>query len=366
MTRRLNFNSPKIIAMVARIILIILITLITLITLDMILGLLHDLIVDVETNTAKYDRKAMLDKYTTLVPDTATAANGTNHSKDDNDAHKSKIPKIRQFNLSRDDLSPVPDSTSDMLSENWNKYLSTLEDSKRFTDAFYHVKHIVVNRLGAGVGSSGNARWYVLVEGPTLSHDDDYILDFKHEPVPEWYAYADHTDREANDRAFKTQGERASKGYRAMSGKYSDALLGWLDAPEPYGSFLVKQRPPCKADLKYGGLTKVSDWIDLTRQWGILLAYNHARGDNDYNEHVIDYSFEKEFVKMLQPSSAHGGHHHKHSHEHSHDKEKSSESNVKDFGKYIIDFSQKYYDRVVSDFKCFNNWDVVNPPPSST
>lgn len=45
----------------------------------------------------------------------------------------------------------------------------------------------VAKRVGAGLGSLGVPRYYVLVEGPTDSQNDDIVLDVKYEPVPEWW-----------------------------------------------------------------------------------------------------------------------------------------------------------------------------------
>ena len=96
-------------------------------------GLLYDLLIEVETNTDKYSRPALLNKYTQFV----TQPSGR---------------RERMFNTSRDDLSEVDPDVTETIFKTWDRYLETLEDSKQYTQEFYNIKHIVVNRLGAGVG----------------------------------------------------------------------------------------------------------------------------------------------------------------------------------------------------------------------
>jgi uncharacterized protein (DUF2252 family) len=282
-------------------------------------GPLYDLLMGVETNNVKYSRAGMLNKFTVMI------------DSGDKDASGEPI-LVRQLDLTRDDLQPVTSKKTDALIASWPTFVNSIDADKKFRDDFYGIKHVVAKRVGAGVGSLGNDRYYVLVEGNTLAQDDDVILDVKHEPEPEWYWHLTDHQRDNIMKFFTSQGQRVASGFAAMNGRRADALLGWLEMNDKSGSYFVRQRSPWKAGLNNDLLVNRKQWLQMAEQWGLLLATNHARSDNDYNADFIDYSFEEEFSKLVD----------------------------KDFNKLVVDFAFKYNSIVDHDYKCFAKSDL-NP-----
>jgi uncharacterized protein (DUF2252 family) len=294
---------------------------------------LQALLMEVEVNSEKYSREVMLDKYTVMVPDKDL----TESLQRDGDVQKKDTVYTRQLNTQRDDLEEVHPDKAKALARAWPKYVDTLLENKRFRSDYYSIKHIVAKRLGAGVGSLGNDRFYVLIEGTTLSQDDDQILDVKHEPIPEWYWHLGKGERGKILHHWSSQGERVTSGFRAMNGPLADSLLGFLEMDDGSGSYMVRARSPFKAGVDIDAMTDAKDWHSMARQWSQLLAANHARGDNDFDPKIVPHSFEKEFVKM-------------------HGKGKNDE-----WRDIIKEFAVFYDKRVSEDFQCFSQSTLVEP-----
>lgn len=137
-------------------------------------------------------------------------------------------------------------------------------------------------RLGAGVSSYPMLRYYVLIEGPTASSQDDVLLEFKEigDPnmVPGLRLYP--------EQPFYNNAERVVDAQRALQeSEDNDPLLGWACVgPLP---FRVRHRTKYQKALSVARMTeKVAageftedDLRLIARLAGRLLARSHALAD---------------------------------------------------------------------------------------
>jgi uncharacterized protein (DUF2252 family) len=138
----------------------------------------------------------------------------------------------------------------------------------------------VRRRLGAGTGSLGRYRWYVLVEGPSTSTADDLILEVKQEvdPAPKPLAPA---------ATPLTGGRRPALAMRWMVAQ-SDPLAGWANV----GTIpvLVREKSPFAEDSAIADLDSSAVWDDTVRDVARLLAAAHSRADQDIAGSGVGYS----------------------------------------------------------------------------
>ncbi|MBE1501554.1 uncharacterized protein (DUF2252 family) [Amycolatopsis lexingtonensis] len=138
----------------------------------------------------------------------------------------------------------------------------------------------VRRRTGAGTGSLGRFRWYVLVEGDTTSASDDRILELKQEVDP-------GPKQLAPNATTLTGGQRPALALRWLANQ-SDPLAGWASVGST--PVLVKEKSPFAEDLEIGDLTSSALWDDTVRDVGRLLAAAHSRADQDIPGTGLAYS----------------------------------------------------------------------------
>ncbi|MGW5747464.1 DUF2252 domain-containing protein [Amycolatopsis sp. NPDC003861] len=138
----------------------------------------------------------------------------------------------------------------------------------------------VRRRTGAGTGSLGRFRWYVLVEGDTTANSDDRILELKQEvdPAPKELA---------PNATTLTGGQRPALALRWLADQ-SDPLAGWASVGST--PVLVKEKSPFAEDLEIGDLTTSAIWDDTVRDVARLLAAAHSRADQDIAGTGVTYS----------------------------------------------------------------------------
>lgn len=138
----------------------------------------------------------------------------------------------------------------------------------------------VRRRLGAGTGSLGRYRWYVLIDGDSTATTDDRILELKQQvdPAPKPLAPAATT---------LTGGQRPALALRWLVDE-SDPLAGWASVGGV--PVLVKEKTPFSEDLAIADLTTSAVWDDTVRDLGRLLAAAHSRADQDIVGTGLSYS----------------------------------------------------------------------------
>ena len=258
-------------------------------------GKLDDFLEDVEDDNS---RKKMLNKWTNV------GSNG------------------RYFDLSYEKLESVSSSDRSLIIAAINSYKDTIQSNLN-GDASYFTVLDAAKRVLAGTGSLGTPRYYVLIEGKTSSDDDDRILDVKQQGFPSIYPYL--TQSEIDRIAHYAPGDRVIQSQKAMLTDVDDHL----GCAEIFGSsYSVRERSPFKESFDTTILNSVTRFTKLAEQWGTILATAHARADDDFDEFIIDNSFE-EIMHQLT--------------DHKHD----------DFRDEVLSFANNYADQVEIDYSLF-------------
>ena len=213
-----------------------------------------------------------------------------------------------QFDLSLEDLEPVSDADRASILVAMPTYVGTIEGDRECVLDFFEVEDVAV-RVGAGTGSLGSARYYVLVRADEDVDSDDVILDIKLQGRPSGYSYATQLQLEEYNRIFPNEGIRHAMCCRAL-GFHPDGLLGWMKF-QPQGSdvevvFSVRERSPFKKSFPTEELSSKTRFVEMAEQWGRALATEHARAAE-----ITSYSLAKavsartdgkrrQFIKMVQ------------------------------------------------------------------
>jgi uncharacterized protein (DUF2252 family) len=203
-------------------------------------------------------RKAMLDKWTKV----------------DN-----KVPFLKN----KKNLEPAKEDEKQALTAAIAVYKDKLSSGLKGNAGYFTVVD-AARRINAGTGSLGTPRFYVLIQGPSPSLEDDRILDVKQQGMPSVQANlsgAEKGNRIPPQYATKDgQGCRVAAAQRALLTRVDDHL-GCL--PSMLGSsWSVRERSPFKDDLEdtLASLPPTKEnWQSLARQWGKVLATDHARGN---------------------------------------------------------------------------------------
>ncbi|WP_242546869.1 DUF2252 domain-containing protein [Amycolatopsis sp. MtRt-6] len=174
-------------------------------------------------------------------------------------------------------LQAVPEATRTQLAAAVAAYRTTAGKPLKASEA---VVKDVRRRIGAGTGSLGRFRWYVLVEGTTTSTSDDRILELKQEVDPAPKPLAPNA-------TTLIGGQRPALALRWLANQ-SDPLAGWANVGST--AVLVKEKSPFAEDLKIGDLTTSASWDDTVRDIGRLLAAAHSRADQDIAGTGLTYS----------------------------------------------------------------------------
>jgi uncharacterized protein (DUF2252 family) len=197
----------------------------------------------------------------------------------------------RTFDLRLDDLEPVSAAEAYRVLQGFLGYVARATAP---TPGFYRVKSLA-RRVAAGTGSLGSQRYYLLVEGPSGSQNDDLILDLKAQPRPAGWRHTDLQTRAGFALRFPSRGARVAFAERALLGpQRADPHLGWLRVGS--SSYSVRQRSPFKGSFRL----KKSHLRSAAEQWGLLLGYAHARADEDADPTLVPHSLEDEVLSRTR------------------------------------------------------------------
>lgn len=156
-------------------------------------------------------------------------------------------------------LQPVPAGELKTLQQAIQSYAA----SRREGQAFFAVKDMAV-RI-AGKGSLGRYRYVVLMEGPTVSPQDDLILEFK-EATPPSASYA-------GQRSTVEDGQRIVNAYRQILPQADPYLgssrLGTLSA-------YVRELLPDES-VNLAKVNSVSEYRDFLDSVALIIARVHSR-----------------------------------------------------------------------------------------
>lgn len=195
----------------------------------------------------------------------------------------------RAFRI-RDDFVPLDTKKIEPALQN---YLASLPEASRKEREFYRIKDAVeVKRCG--LGSLGYLKYRLLIEGPSLSQGDDYILEFREAKVSALALPADY------------QALRIYQGQKIIQGNTSPSLgyTRWEGK-----DFLVDEVYPGYSTVKAEDLKDLKDFLDLAEVGGQVLAQAHSRTNSELSKAasnilgeiektILDYSYISELKTL--------------------------------------------------------------------
>ncbi|MFC0525373.1 DUF2252 domain-containing protein [Pontibacillus salicampi] len=232
----------------------------------------------------------------------------------------------RVFDRENVKLEPASNNEFKEIKKAWRQYMNSVDQDDFQGEHHYEIKDIV-KKKGAGIGSTGLKRFYILIEGThDNAHHDDIILEAKEArtPVPAYFFpydqefWADHHH----------QGERVIVTQKAMH-HMADPYLGYFTMQGR--DFYVRERSPYEKDLKEKHLTEYDDVEKTLKTMGKIAAKIHARADEDLDQEILSYHSEEEILKAIGE-----------------DKD--------GFINELLLWSKFYQERVESDFQLFQEW----------
>lgn len=185
---------------------------------------------------------------------------------------------LRHFIAAHEDLAPVTSGTRGALLAAMDNYVASIPPALRQGPAFYNVLD-VRQRLGAGMGSLGKMRWYLLLQG----NADQVLLEVKQAissavrgaggPVMPPETYGGH------------EGCRLARTQRAHQ-VHPDPMSGWtmVEGMHCY----VHEKHGSERDFDPQDLTTAAKLETAARYLGMALASAHALGDQNV-DHEIDH-----------------------------------------------------------------------------
>lgn len=208
----------------------------------------------------------------------------------------SKASGRRVFDFYHPDILPVEAPVAAAIASSLPRYVEKLSDPLRSRRGYFTVKS-VAQRLRGGMGSLGMARYFVLIEGPTASEDDDRVLDLKAQATPSPWPYIDLDVR--NRILAATNGDQALRtvlAARALASQPDDHLGSLL----LFGTrFSVRERTPARGALDVNELSTPTRVLKLAEVWGAVLAIAHARADRDTSAALVPIHFEHELLQRI-------------------------------------------------------------------
>lgn len=273
----------------------------SILTTDTAFGLLDEFLSATETRNS---RKKLLDKYTAI-----------HHG-------------VRTFSFAHPDLQSVPKAIEQAFVDAIPAYSASLSGASSYPSGYFKPKSIA-QRLHAGIGSLGMPRYYLLIEGPTASNDDDRILDVKAEETPSAYAVLAPALRaltesvSGGDAARRVALAARALGYRVDMHLGTLSILGQR--------FLVRERSPYKETFDTSELMTKTQMTKMATQWCATLATAHARADRDFDAATIPVNFEQEVLNLVS-------------------------SRKSQFRARVRQVAISYATQVEADFQSFLNW----------
>lgn len=232
----------------------------------------------------------------------------------------------RYFLTDNPDLAPVSSSTRYAIKTAIEHYHYNISSKLAGNSSYFRVLDIA-QRLNQGTGSLGTTRYYVLIEGPSSSDNDDILLDVKQQGLPSIYHTLSSADQSAvlNHFASNQQGCRVINAQKAMLTDVDDHL-GCVTLSG--NSYSVRERSPWKESFDLTELSSTTRLHKLAQQWGTLLATDHSRADQDHSNTQVSVNFDAALANVI-------------------------DGNHNDFNKHVADFGMAYAEQVNRDYQRF-------------
>ncbi|WP_112180189.1 DUF2252 domain-containing protein [Paraliobacillus zengyii] len=227
----------------------------------------------------------------------------------------------RKFDRKKTKFDDVTNNEYKEINKVWDDYLDSIKRDVFKGKEHYQIKDIV-KKSGAGIGSIGLKRFYILIAG----QEEDIILEAKEArtPVPAYFCAYNETFWEENNH----QGKRVINTQQSMHHK-ADPYLGYFTMQNRH--FYVRERSAYEKDLDTTELHEFKKMKQTLKTMGKISAKIHARADADIEHGILDYHGEDEILKAIGDDKA-------------------------GFKKEMIVWSKFYKERVQTDYDLFNEW----------
>ena len=214
----------------------------------------------------KYSRERMLNKWTEVSED-----------------------NVRKFRNIEGKLLSADAETKDKLRHAFEEYLKTTPKELSAVSDTHNKILDISERRGAGTGSVGLKRYYILIAGNTDHAYDDLILDVKQQGQPTAFSYLSDEEIREYEYNFENHAHRHSEAYKALA-EFPDQNLGWLSLDGEF--FSVRERSPFKNDFPTEKIEKPKTYYQMASQWAIIMATKHLRAARRLNHSLDQYVFE--------------------------------------------------------------------------
>ncbi|WP_196886238.1 DUF2252 family protein [Aureivirga sp. CE67] len=197
----------------------------------------------------------------------------------------------RKFNTELEKLSEISTDMKLKIQESFVDYcklFSLKNEQFKILD--------IAERQGAGTGSLGTKRFYVLIEGDEETNNLPIILDVKKQQTPPACAKMNQEEIEEYNNTFQHEGERHLLAFKAIA-EHPDLYLGWLDFEGEIYS--VRERSPFKEAFPTEKLKDEDDFYMISKQWGKILATEHQRAAYALHENYDSFIFSKYLVSKI-------------------------------------------------------------------
>ncbi|UOQ93499.1 DUF2252 domain-containing protein [Halobacillus shinanisalinarum] len=227
-----------------------------------------------------------------------------------------------QWLMGDDHLLSLSTSERKEFTSIWEDYIDSIPASVKKRRNYYSVKD-VMKKEGAGIGSTGLERYYILIEG---EHGQNIILEAKEARAPIPAYFFPYDEKFWYD--HKHQGRRVVHTQQSMH-HLADPYLGYFTLQGH--DFYVRERSPLTGELEAQDLQDPKSMLETIKTMARITAKIHARADADIENGLMDYHSEEAILDAIQ-------------------------RNQKEFIQQINVWSKHYQQVVEEDFLLFNEW----------
>ena len=179
-----------------------------------------------------------------------------------------------RFDQEHEKLESVSEQMCVELTEALQRYQATRQQPE---DQLPEVLDIAM-RTGAGTGSLGSQRYYVLLAGDCP--EENVILDIKQQQEPASVEVMQKPEQHWYRETFTHEGRRHAQAFQAIA-EHPDSWLGWLEFNGH--PFSVRERSPFKKDFPTDALNE-AEYLHMASIWGEILGREHARGSQQVQQ----------------------------------------------------------------------------------
>ncbi len=192
---------------------------------------------------------------------------------------------VRRFK--QNGFEPLPEDERAAFEKGWGQYLETRDNQLNRTTDYFKIKD-VVKSFGAGIGSVGLKRYFILVEGRSGETDlDDVIIEAKEARTPaSAYFFSDHEVLKQEGRIH--HGRRVVMTQKAMHHK-EDPYLGWMTIQGR--EFYLREHSSFSEELAPEALKTFNNMKQTVEIMAQITAKTHARADEDIH-HLFNHQNE--------------------------------------------------------------------------